>query len=77
LVRKKSADVSFLSTKEIEDYRKLFTEIAANIQEIAEIAAENRDAVSAFVKEQVSRKAEGGTRGEGEGEEEFTISEDL
>lgn len=74
--RKRSADVSFLSTKEVEDYRKLFTEIAASIQEIAEIAADNKDAVAAFVKEQLARKEQGPPEGSQE-EEEFTLGEDL
>jgi len=45
-VRKRTTDLSFLAPKEIEDYRKLFNEIAANIQEIADIAADNKEAVS-------------------------------
>ena len=42
--------MSFLSGKEVEDYKKLMTEIKLSIEDISEITKNNKDDIKAFIK---------------------------
>ncbi len=54
--RKKSVDISFLSGKEVEEYRKNLSEIAKHISEISDITLDNKESIIAFIKEQQNSK---------------------
>ena len=42
--------MSFLSGKEVEDYKKLMAEIKLSIEDISEITKNNKDDIKAFIK---------------------------
>lgn len=74
--KKKVVDISFLSTKEIEDYKKALGEIGKHIEEIADIAIDNKQSILAFIKDQQENKAKQ-EKGKEEEDEVFTLPEDL
>lgn len=76
-MRKKSVDVSFLNPKEIEDYKRHFAEISSHIKEIADIALDNKESVTAYLKEQLARREQAPPEQPAEEGEEFTLEEDL
>jgi hypothetical protein len=43
-------DVTFLATKEVEEYKKNFAEIATHIAEITDIVLDNKESITAFIK---------------------------